>query len=37
MTCRQQADDCTALQAGMKAMSDEFKAQGSKVYLPMAD
>ncbi|MFE7191143.1 phosphomethylpyrimidine synthase ThiC [Kitasatospora sp. NPDC057541] len=22
---------------GMKAMSDEFKAQGSKVYLPMAD
>ncbi|MFH9349383.1 hypothetical protein [Kitasatospora sp. NPDC017646] len=22
---------------GMKAMSEEFKAQGNKVYLPMAD
>ncbi|WP_153461336.1 hypothetical protein [Streptomyces kaniharaensis] len=22
---------------GMKAISDEFKAQGNKVYLPLAD
>ncbi|MFE2107629.1 thiamine biosynthesis protein ThiC [Kitasatospora sp. NPDC059463] len=28
--------DAEAL-AGMKAMSEEFKAQGNKVYLPLAD
>ncbi|MFJ9838958.1 thiamine biosynthesis protein ThiC [Kitasatospora sp. NPDC101155] len=24
-------------EAGMQAMSEEFKAQGSRVYLPLAD
>jgi phosphomethylpyrimidine synthase len=30
-------DESTALTDGMRAKSEEFAAQGGKVYLPLAD